>query len=831
MHQKIKCSLILIFISNLMIIKSSSQDGYQKVYIKLESSEGRKLPTELLQNIWLGATKSNDNTYIQNEGPFEDFDSIFLKLVPGKYEVGVYVKAYEDVYFDLTVGNLDTAINTTIRKHLPVPKTDIGLKTQSVFDSELSVSTITSEDIIASGALTVEELFRLLPGMIVRQKTNGNFDIHMRGNDYVPPFNNLVSSINSFTLVMIDKRIIYSYTLGGTFWESLPISILEIDRIEILRGPSSPLYGSNAVTGAINIVTKNPNYNDRFSKKFKFDMRLQGGLNTNIDPAQNLDELLNGESYSADILLSLKLTDSSSFRVSHYRKEFNRFQEKYFSYLLNDYVVGDSLRFVTSGRPYSEVVDDGNNLDPINKSRKVNLGYNGSYFLNLSNLNLRVSAGYQNSEVQTAFFENIATGLTYRNSKTFYSDIYFEFKESLKFQASYLTGERDLYPKTDRLRYKLNVLNGYLSFDFIDRIKSLKKIGLNLFDVRLEGQLTTFDDTEYFESNEGRGFLNAKESLSSLAPSLRIDWSRDIKNKTEIKDTIKFVGAIRYERYLDPSDVYLTGQAILSYNIGNFSNLRLGYSRANSGQTFATIFTELDDVTDTSTQFFRFLGNQSLSLPVSNSFEVGVRNKISRNNNITAGLEFFRTTTKDFILQTPKEPFPEVRGSIEATVIPIQYDNTNIKSIQTGFTAEFDYSPTNNFKFRLFGTFQNTILENQDNPVGSVISTHNWTPSTYGGVYFRYKFKRVNIFSNLYYLSKQTFTHRTGEDINIIELSPITNCSISASYELNKPQSQIKWVFNLGIRNLEILGNTNQIEFPVADRINSLYLIGIDVSR
>ena len=43
---------------------------------------------------------------------------------------------------------------------------------------------------------------------------------------------------------------------GGTFWETLPISLTDIERIEIIRGPSTALYGPNAVSGVINIMTK-----------------------------------------------------------------------------------------------------------------------------------------------------------------------------------------------------------------------------------------------------------------------------------------------------------------------------------------------------------------------------------------------------------------------------------------------------------------------------------------------------------------------------------------------------------------------------------------------
>ena len=56
-------------------------------------------------------------------------------------------------------------------------------------------------------------------------------------------------------LVLIDDRPVFDYFNGGTFWEQLPITIEEVERIEVIRGPSSALYGPNAVCGVVHIIT------------------------------------------------------------------------------------------------------------------------------------------------------------------------------------------------------------------------------------------------------------------------------------------------------------------------------------------------------------------------------------------------------------------------------------------------------------------------------------------------------------------------------------------------------------------------------------------------
>ena len=54
---------------------------------------------------------------------------------------------------------------------------------------------------------------------------------------------------------MIDYRIVYNWYNGGTFWDTLPVAITDVERIEVVRGPSSALYGPNAATGVIHIIT------------------------------------------------------------------------------------------------------------------------------------------------------------------------------------------------------------------------------------------------------------------------------------------------------------------------------------------------------------------------------------------------------------------------------------------------------------------------------------------------------------------------------------------------------------------------------------------------
>ena len=127
---------------------------------------------------------------------------------------------------------------------------------ESNFVSPLSTTVITKAEMRSYGITTIEEAFRLIPGMIVTEKANGIYDIQMRGLNNIPDNNTLLYTENANTLVMVDGRQIRNSVMGALTLDMLPISIEDVERIEVVRGASSALYGSNAVTGVINIITE-----------------------------------------------------------------------------------------------------------------------------------------------------------------------------------------------------------------------------------------------------------------------------------------------------------------------------------------------------------------------------------------------------------------------------------------------------------------------------------------------------------------------------------------------------------------------------------------------
>lgn len=85
--------------------------------------------------------------------------------------------------------------------------------------------------------------------MEVMQTTGADFNVSIRGNNQIRA---------NKMLVMVDGRSIYIDAQGNVFWKNIPVTLPEIKRIEVLKGPASAIYGFNAFDGVINIITKSP---------------------------------------------------------------------------------------------------------------------------------------------------------------------------------------------------------------------------------------------------------------------------------------------------------------------------------------------------------------------------------------------------------------------------------------------------------------------------------------------------------------------------------------------------------------------------------------------
>ncbi|MBX7100256.1 MAG: TonB-dependent receptor [Myxococcaceae bacterium] len=129
-------------------------------------------------------------------------------------------------------------------------------RAQSTLEAPNATTVITAEEIRASGAQNLPELLRRVPGAEVMAMGVSSYDLSFRG------FNQRIANK---VLLLVDGRTEYQDFLGGSIWPMVTIGLDEIERIEIIRGPGSALYGANAMLGVVNVITRSPGSGPRAS--------------------------------------------------------------------------------------------------------------------------------------------------------------------------------------------------------------------------------------------------------------------------------------------------------------------------------------------------------------------------------------------------------------------------------------------------------------------------------------------------------------------------------------------------------------------------------------
>lgn len=130
----------------------------------------------------------------------------------------------------------DIEVTTTSKEPVKVSRTPAA------------IFVITQEDIRRSGATSLPEILRLVPGLEVARLDSDRWSVAIRGFGAV---------LNNKLLVLIDGRSVYTPLFAGVYWQVQATPLEDIERIEVIRGPGGAIWGANAVDGIINIITKN----------------------------------------------------------------------------------------------------------------------------------------------------------------------------------------------------------------------------------------------------------------------------------------------------------------------------------------------------------------------------------------------------------------------------------------------------------------------------------------------------------------------------------------------------------------------------------------------
>lgn len=156
-------------------------------------------------------------------------------------------QSIEDPAPDTDCPAINDLLDLQLDELLAQEVTSLAKKSRPIGQTPAAISVITQEDIRRSSARTVPDLLRMVPGMEVAEIQSSSTAVSARG--FYSPFPTTL-------LVMVDGASIYRTSISGMFWDQALVPLQDIERIEVIRGPSGTIWGSNALSGVVNIITK-----------------------------------------------------------------------------------------------------------------------------------------------------------------------------------------------------------------------------------------------------------------------------------------------------------------------------------------------------------------------------------------------------------------------------------------------------------------------------------------------------------------------------------------------------------------------------------------------
>lgn len=137
--------------------------------------------------------------------------------------------------------------NLSLEQLSNIVVTSVSRREQMLGSAAASVYVIRAEDIRRSGATTLPEALRLAPNLQIARTDANQYAISSRG------FNNPIADR---LLVLVDGRTVYSPLFSGVFWDVQDVMLEDVERIEVISGPGATMWGANAVSGVINVITR-----------------------------------------------------------------------------------------------------------------------------------------------------------------------------------------------------------------------------------------------------------------------------------------------------------------------------------------------------------------------------------------------------------------------------------------------------------------------------------------------------------------------------------------------------------------------------------------------
>ena len=176
----------------------------------------------------------------------------FTNLANGSYKVTASLSGFAPGTRDVVVSGANVevpAISLALASLSDTIVVSASKSDTALIDAPATLSVVTSETLASTPAQNYGDLLRALPGVNVIQLSARDVNVTNRQG---------TSTLTNSQLVLLDDRSIYLDFFGLVLWDFLPSNMSDIRQIEVIRGPASAVWGANALTGVVNVITKTP---------------------------------------------------------------------------------------------------------------------------------------------------------------------------------------------------------------------------------------------------------------------------------------------------------------------------------------------------------------------------------------------------------------------------------------------------------------------------------------------------------------------------------------------------------------------------------------------
>lgn len=536
--------------------------------------------------------------------------------------------------------NLDLKVTTATRRKQKVSKTAAALYV------------ITKDDIRRSGARHVAEALRLAPGVEVARIDSNTWAVSIRG---------INQTFSDLLLVLIDGRIVYTPLFSGTFWETLPVDVNDVERIEVIRGPGASVWGSNAVNGVINIVTK--------SALSSESARVEVGGGSH-------------ERYFHSTAKTTELGEKTAIKLTH---QFSSRAEN---------------KLESGGRAQDDwsIATGGIRLDSeLNAREELTVIADGYY---QEEFYPAVAPSFDPPYIDSSSFagENYNSGA---NSSLRYKNQLSE-DEELRLNTDYIYEKRN----SSVLGLRRHSIQGEAIYDrqLFEHTTATSGLGMNWYTDDTAGNFIETLDPESRTTQLYHGFLQLQHHLFDDSVHLLVG------TKLEHNDYSGF-------------EVMPTGRLVVEPN--DSSSVWFSYSRAAStpGRAFDDTLLPVQFIPGSAggpDTLVTVEGSNDIESMLLDAYEMGYRKQLSHSFFADIAVFYFDYSQLQGLHMGPPRSGPFLGEAPDATIVPLVFGN-RYDAWSYGGELSLDYAPEDQFNLSLFYSYLNLNVSGSDSTLDSEV--------------------------------------------------------------------------------------------------------------